>query len=91
MYVKEQQDRIKGKDTPVTLSGGTVNGGGSNVTVDSVKISDVPAAILQNEQTASSGEVALLAFRGRDYTLTFGEASASYCCCNMVFICMMVR
>ena len=77
--------RIMGKDHPVTLSNGSVIGGGYNITVDPVKVLNIPIAIVQNERTASSGEAVLLAFRGLDYVQTFGEASAGYCSCNTVF------
>lgn len=77
--------RIMGSDRPVVLSEGTVTGGGSNLTVEAVKVSEVPVAILQNEWTASSGEAALLAFRGLDYAKTFGEPTAGYCSCNMTY------
>ncbi len=52
---------------------------------DVIRITGVPVAILQNELTASSGEVVLLSFRGLDNAKTFGNPSAGFCSCNVTF------
>lgn len=76
---------IHGKVNPVTLQTGSVNGGGSTMTVENAfKLEGIPVAVLQNELTASSGEATLLCFRGLDYVKSFGMPSAGYCSCNNV-------
>ena len=51
---------------------------------DPFKVTGVCVAILQDDRTASSGEAALLCFRGFDCVRTFGTATAGYCSCNNV-------
>lgn len=68
--------------TPVTLTEGKVEGGGSAAQVGTLKLTDIPIAILQNERTASSGEAVLLAFRGLPRTQSFGAPTAGYCSAN---------
>ncbi|HKM34148.1 MAG TPA: S41 family peptidase [Lachnospiraceae bacterium] len=69
----------------VTLSNGTVRGGGSTITVEDIDILNVPIGILQNEWTASSGEATLLCFVELENVKTFGCGSAGYCSCNDVY------
>ena len=44
-----------------------------------------PVAILTDDHTASSGEAALLCFRGLDYVRVFGGATAGYASANQPF------
>lgn len=48
------------------------------------KVADRPIAVLQDERTASSGEIVLAAFRGRDRVRSFGTPSAGYTSGNAV-------
>lgn len=74
---------MKGTKQAVTLAGGTVSGGGSQVTMDDpFKIKDVPVRILQNEETGSSAEALLICFRGLDNVKSYGTPTAGYCSCN---------
>lgn len=74
---------IQGTKQAVTLTDGTVSGGGSQLTMDDpFKIKDVPVRILQNEETGSSAEALLICFRGLDYVKTYGAPTAGYCSCN---------
>ena len=75
---------VSGRRMDVTLSEGTVNGGGSTTTVENLNKLSVPVAILQNELTASSGEATLICFKGLDNVRTFGAATAGYCRTNTV-------
>ena len=75
---------VSGRRMDVTLSEGTVNGGGSTTTVENLNKLSVPVAILQNELTASSGEATLICFKGLDNVRTFGAATAGYCSTNTV-------
>lgn len=75
---------VSGYRQDAVLSDSQVTGAGSTVSFEPYKMTDVPVAILQDEMTASSGEVTLLAFRGLEYARTFGAPSAGYCSCNTV-------
>lgn len=60
--------------------------GGSGIRVGSFKLREtLPVAVLTNEETASSGEAALLAFRGLDNVRSFGAPTAGYASANTVF------
>ena len=60
--------------------------GGSGIRVESFKMPEaLPVAILTDEETASSGEAALLAFRGLDNVRSFGAPTAGYASANTVF------
>lgn len=74
---------INSSQYPVTINGGSVNGGGTptSLTTYSGKI-DVPVAILQGPTTASSGEQTILAFRGIEDVHTFGGETAGYASVN---------
>ena len=76
---------VSGMCTDAVLTDDSVSGAGSAVSFKTEKKTGVPVAILQDEMTASSGEITLLAFRGLDYVKTFGKASAGYCSCNNVY------
>lgn len=69
----------------VTISGGSVAGGGSPITVASQSTFTGPIAVLFDGNTASSGEATLLSFRGLDNVRTFGQPSAGYASANTVF------
>lgn len=75
---------IRGSRLNVELKKGTVTGGGSTTTVEDFKAPQVKVAILQNEWTASSGEAALLCFKGLSNVKTFGTDSAGYCSSNTI-------
>lgn len=74
--------RMRTRKTAVTINKGKIKGGGTPVVTEDIKVKNIPIAILQNNDTASSGEAILLSFRGLDNVKTFGEASAGYCSCN---------
>ena len=75
---------VSGQKMDVTLSEGTVAGGGTMTEVDDLEKLSVPVAILQNEMTASSGEATLICFKGLDNVKTFGSGTAGYCSSNTV-------
>ncbi len=75
---------ISGQKRDVTLSEGTVAGGGSVTDVEAIDKLSVPVAILQNEMTASSGEATLICFKGLDNVRTFGTDTAGYCSSNTI-------
>lgn len=56
--------------------------GRTTTRVDQCLKVDGPVAVLQDERTASSGEVVLAAFRGLDHVATFGTPSAGYTSAN---------
>ena len=68
--------------TPVALSDGRVSGGGTPTSVGQRAKLAVPVAVLTSERTASSGEQALLAFRGMANVRTFGQPTAGYASVN---------
>ena len=69
--------------TDVVIDGNSVTGGGTPTTTSGGKL-EVPVAVLTDDETASSAEATLLAFRGLDYVRTFGEPTAGYASANMV-------
>lgn len=71
-------------EQPVVVDERSMRGGGSPVTADGVGKHDVPVAVLVNETTGSSGEMAMLAFRGLENTRSFGTPTAGYTTANMV-------
>ena len=73
---------IQGVERAVTLEDGTVNGGGSTVTMENTFKLDVPVAVLQDGETGSSAEALQICFMGLDNVRRFGESSAGYCSCN---------
>ena len=75
---------IAGMKRDVVLDENQVSGSGTGMTFEPFQMPEVPVAVLQDEMTASSGEVVLLAFRGLSNVRTFGSASAGYASCNTV-------
>ncbi|MCG7230530.1 S41 family peptidase [Corynebacterium minutissimum] len=69
--------------TDVVIDGNSVTGGGTPTTTSGGKL-EVPVAVLTDDETASSAEATLLAFRGLDNVRTFGEPTAGYASANMV-------
>lgn len=74
-----------GGESAVMLESGKVSGGGRPTTVDITEKSEVPVAIVTGEHTASSGEQALLAFKGVPNTRVFGQPTAGYATVNTPF------
>ncbi len=73
----------RGYSTAVTLTGGSIQGGGSNITVDAGPKAEIPVAVLVDGGTASSGEATMLTFRGLDGSRSFGAPTAGYASANM--------
>lgn len=69
--------------TDVVIDGNSVTGGGTPTTTSGGKL-NIPVAVLTDDNTASSAEATLLAFRGLDNVRTFGEPTAGYASANMV-------
>lgn len=67
----------------VVIDGNSVIGGGTPTTTSGGK-AEVPVAVLIDDETASSAEATLLAFRGLDNVRTFGEPTAGYASANVV-------
>ena len=67
----------------VVIDGNSVTGGGTPTTTSGGKL-EVPVAVLTDDETASSAEATLLAFRGLDHVRTFGEPTAGYASANVV-------
>lgn len=61
-------------EVPVTLEDGSIEGGGSPISVENIKkIKDLPIAVLIDHDTASSAELTLLALKENENVKTFGE------------------
>lgn len=75
----------QGSTSDVTLKDGAIKGGGTPTSVGQRDKLDAPVAVLTSQTTASSGEQALLAFRGLDRTRVFGQATAGYASVNQSF------
>lgn len=76
-------ENVNGVRSAMTLKDGVFSGG-SGISADSFKLpDDIPIAILTDELTASSGEAALLAFRGMENVRVFGAPTAGYASANM--------
>ncbi len=75
--------RSRAGDAPVTLEAGKNAGGGTPVQVENIGKIQKPVAILQDDQTASSAEATLLAFKGLENTRFFGIPWAGYASANM--------
>ncbi|MGX4762700.1 S41 family peptidase [Corynebacterium minutissimum] len=69
--------------TDVVIDGNSVTGGGTPTATSGGKL-EVPVAVLTDDETASSAEATLLAFRGLDNVRTFGEPTAGYASANTV-------
>lgn len=74
----------RGYSSAVTLSGGSIRGGGSAITVDAGPKADIPVAVLVDGDTASSAEATMLTFRGLDRSRSFGSPTAGYASANVV-------
>ena len=72
-------------DSPVTIKGSSVRGGGTPTTASAEGKFKVPTALLIDEKTGSSGEATLLAFHGLENTRTFGLPTAGYATANISF------
>ncbi|WP_370625058.1 S41 family peptidase [Corynebacterium sp. TAE3-ERU12] len=70
-------------DSPVRLDGNSVTGGGTPTEATAVGKIDLPVAVLVDGDTASSAEAVMLAFRGLDYSRSFGTPTAGYPSANM--------
>lgn len=67
----------------VTISGNSVKGGGTPITTSGGKL-NVPVAVLTDEETASSAEATMLAFRGITNSRSFGKPTAGFASANMM-------
>ena len=72
-------------DNPVTVDGTAVSGGGTAVSVEAQKNLDVPIAVLVDAGTASSGEATMVAFKGLENAVSFGQPTAGYATANAVY------
>ncbi|MGO1573677.1 S41 family peptidase [Corynebacterium casei] len=72
-------------DTPVTVDGTSTTGGGTALSVDAKKNTNIPIAVLVDEGTASSGEATMLAFKGLENAVSFGQPTAGYASANTVY------
>lgn len=71
-------------DMAVEIAGNSVSGAGMTLS-DSAGKWDAPVAVLVDDHTGSSGEAAMLAFRGLDRSRSFGSPTAGYASSNGVF------
>lgn len=69
-------------DTPVTITGNSVRGGGTPMGAQVDEKFQVPVAVLTDSMTGSSGEVIMLAFRGLENSRSFGGPTAGYASAN---------
>ncbi|VEH82325.1 nisin-resistance protein [Corynebacterium kutscheri] len=69
--------------SPVIVEGNSVTGGGTALSTQGGKL-DIPVAVLVDDQTASSGEATMLAFRGLENSRSFGQPTAGYASGNVV-------
>lgn len=76
-----------GQSSSVAIDGAAtaLNGEVLSEGPDVKKVIDTPIAVLQDKDTASSGEAVLLAFKDLPKVRTFGEASAGYSSANSVY------
>lgn len=75
----------QGGESPVTIQGGSVTGGGTPTKVEVKRELNVPIAILTSDKTGSSGEQTLLAFRGMENARVFGQPTAGFASVNQGF------
>lgn len=73
-----------GHRTDVTATAGRIQAGQESMAAPVTRRIGEPVAVLQDDETASSGEVVLLAFRGSDRARSFGQGSAGYSTSNQV-------
>ena len=69
-------------DTPVTITGNSVRGGGTPMSAPVEEKFRVPVAVLTDAMTGSSGEAIMLAFRGLENSRSFGGPTAGYASAN---------
>lgn len=72
-------------DGAVTVDGTSVSGGGTALSVEAEKNTDIPIAVLVDEKTASSGEATMLAFKGLENAVSFGQPTAGFATANTVY------
>lgn len=72
-------------DSPVTVDGTSTQGGGTPLSVEAVKNTGIPIAVLVDEKTASSGEATMLAFKGVENAVSFGQPTAGFATANVVY------
>lgn len=72
-------------DSPVTVDGTSTSGGGTSLSVDAQKNTDIPIAVLVDAHTASSAEATMLAFKGLENAVSFGQPTAGYATANAVY------
>lgn len=75
---------FKNNETAVNVDGNSVSGGGTPSTTEGGKW-ETPVAVLVDGETASSGEATMLAFRGLDYSSSFGAPTAGYASANTIY------
>lgn len=68
----------------VKLQGGAFNSSRDLEVENKNKLDGAKVAILTGDQTASSGEVTLMAFAGLDYAKSFGKETAGYSSANSI-------
>lgn len=68
----------------VEIDGNSVSGAGTTLSDPAGKW-DAPVAVLVDENTGSSGEATMLAFRGLDRSRSFGSPTAGYASSNSAF------
>lgn len=77
---------FSGRANPVIIDGNSVKGGGTPLETSGGKWDpQAPVAVLVDEETASSGEAVMLAFRGLDNSRSFGTPTAGYASANSVY------
>ncbi|MFH0411042.1 S41 family peptidase [Corynebacterium sp. L4756] len=72
-------------ESAVTVDGTSVSGGGTALSVEAEKNTDIPIAVLVDEKTASSGEATMLAFKGLENAVSFGQPTAGFATANTVY------
>ncbi|WP_301925236.1 S41 family peptidase [Corynebacterium glaucum] len=75
---------FKNSENPVNIDGNSATGGGTATSTEGGKW-ETPVAVLVDGDTASSGEATMLAFRGLDYSSSFGSPTAGYASANMIY------
>ena len=72
-------------ESPVTVDETSTSGGGTSLSVEARKNTGIPIAVLVDENTASSGEATMLAFKGLENAVSFGQPTAGYATANVVY------
>lgn len=76
--------RFAAGETAIEIEGNSISPTGMALSEPAGKW-DAPVAVLVDENTGSSGEAAMLAFRGLDRSRSFGSPTAGYASSNSVF------